>query len=251
MPSIADFSIVAEEAEIASSARIGAFCRIYPNVVLEDDVEIGDHCVIGHPSPLADASPLVIGRNSLIRSNSIFYEGSRFGEGLVTGHHVTVREGIAAGRGLQIGTLSDFQGDLQIGDYVRTHSNVHIGRGCVIEDFVWIFPYVVFTNDPHPPSDGHHVGVTVRRYAVISIHACIMPGLEIGEDALVGAAALVNHDVLPRTVVGGVPAKFLCSTDEIKLRGERGENAYPWRRHFHRGYPEDVVSRWKAEFEVD
>ena len=249
MSSAESFSIIAPEARISDSASIDAFTRIHPNVVIEDGVEVGDHCILGHPTSLSDGSPLVIRRNSIIRSHSVFYEGSSFGEGLTTGHHVTVREGTVAGAGLQIGTLSDLQGHQKLGEHVHTHSNVHICQGCEIEDYVWIFPCVVFTNDPHPPSDGYHVGVTVRRYAIISTHACIMPGLEIGEGSLVAASALVSHDVPPGRVFGGVPAKDICSVEDIKLRNESGESAYPWRRHFHRGYPAEVVASWKAEFE--
>ena len=247
--SVDEYSIVSKEAQIASNARIGAFCRVHPNVVIEDNVAIGDHCVIGHPSPLADGSPLVLRRNSVIRSHSVFYEGSSFGEELVTGHRVTIREGIVAGRNLLIGTLCDFMGNSQIGDYVKAYNNVHICQGCVVEDFVWIFPYVVFTNDPHPPSEGLHLGATIRRHAVVATHACVMPGIEIGEDSLVGAAALVTRDVPPNTFVGGVPAKVLSRTDQIKLRDNSGDSAYPWRRHFHRGYPDDIVSGWKQEFD--
>ena len=54
---------------------------------------------------------IIIGDNSLIRSKSIFYVGSTFGPKLLTGHRVTVREGVKAGKNLQIGTLTDIQGD--------------------------------------------------------------------------------------------------------------------------------------------
>lgn len=68
---------------------------------------------------------------------------------------------VIAGKNLQIGTLSDLQGHCEIGDYVRLHSNVHIKS--VPGNFVWIFPYVVLTNDPYPPSDSL-VGVTVQDF---------------------------------------------------------------------------------------
>jgi UDP-3-O-[3-hydroxymyristoyl] glucosamine N-acyltransferase len=121
-------------------------------------VEIGDnsiiesYCELGVSNHLSQGALLRLGANTHIRSRSTFYEGSVFGTGLVTGHNVTVREYIA-GENLQIGTLSDIQGHCVIGDYVRLHSNVHIGQKAKIGNFVWIFPYVVLTNDPHPPSD--------------------------------------------------------------------------------------------------
>jgi len=242
-------SIIASEARISASARIGEFCRIHPNVVIEDDVEIGDYCLLGHPSERADGSPLVIRSGSTIRSHSVFYEGSNFGPGLVTGHHVTVREGTHAGAGFQLGTLSDVQGHCEIGEHVRTHSNVHISHMSIIEDCVWIFPYTVLTNDPHPPSESLE-GVTLRRYSVVATHVCVMPGVEIGEGALIAGGAVVSKDVPAGRLFGGVPARDLGPVDQIKLR-DSGEDAYPWRRHFHRGYPDERVAAWKREFGSD
>ena len=242
--SIGAMARVSPAARIGRNARIGDFTIVHDNVILGDDVTIESHCVIGHPSPLAEGKPLVIGDGALIRSHSVFYEGSTFGAGLRTGHRVTVREKLVAGLDLQIGTLCDFQGHATIGDHVRTHSSVHISHMTKIGDYVWIFPYTVFTNDPHPPSDGFHVGVTVEPYAVVATLVCVMPGVRIGARSLVGAHSLVTKDVEPDTVVGGVPAKRLCATSDIPLRDAAGTPAYPWMRHFHRGYPPEIVAEW-------
>lgn len=240
---------------VRAGARIGEGCRIGPYCVIgEAPCVLGSgsivegYCEIGHPAGAGDGSPLVIGEGAHIRSHSIFYEGSSFGAGLVTGHRVTARECTRAGAHLQLGTLSDVQGHCTIGDYVRTHSNVHICHAAVIEDFVWIYPYVVLTNDPHPPSDKFRQGPVIRRFAVIATHACVMPAVEIGESSLVAAAALVVCDVPPHTVVGGVPAKEICAVEAVKLKDGSGKPAYPWRRHFHRGYPEEAVREWQEEF---
>ena len=240
-------ALVSEQARIGADVTIGPFTTVHGNVVIGDGTTIGGYCELGVPSALSDGSPLDIGAGSLIRSHSIFYEGSQFGARLVTGHRVTVRERTLAGANFQIGTLCDIQGHCQIGDYVRFHSNVHIGQKSRIGNFVWIFPYVVLTNDPHPPSETM-IGCTIEDFAAIATMSILLPGVTVGAGALVGGHSSVSRDVAPDTVVGGTPAKFLCETARIKLKSDPSQSAYPWRRHFHRGYPAEVVARWKAEF---
>jgi acetyltransferase-like isoleucine patch superfamily enzyme len=240
-------AFVSSRAKLGSGVRIGAFSIVHDNVDLGDECEIGSHCEIGYPSARAGGRPLVIGAGALVRSHSIFYEGSTFGERLVTGHRVTVREGTEAGVNLQIGTLGDIQGTCRIGDYVRFHSNVHVGQHSTVGNFVWIFPYVVLTNDPHPPSEVMR-GVTLEDYVAVATMSLVLPGVRIGRGALVGAHSSVSRDVDADTVVAGAPAKPVCHTADIKLRDGSGLPAYPWRRHFHRGYPDTVVEQWLAEF---
>lgn len=239
-------AIVSPRAQLGRDVSVGPFTIIHDDVVIGDGCTIDSHCEIGYPSALAEGAKLEIGANSLIRSHSIFYAGSRFGERLVTGHRVTVRERTHAGANFQIGTLGDIQGHCEIGDYVRFHSNVHIGQHSKIGNFVWIFPYVVLTNDPHPPS---HVmkGATVEDYAAIATMSIILPGVRLGQGCLIGAHSSVNRDVAPDTVAAGAPAKFVCNANEVKLKDGSGRTAYPWRHHFHRGYPEAVVQQWLAE----
>ena len=226
--------------------KIGPFTVVYGGVRIGAGTVIDSHCVIGRPVA-GSRDPLVVGKDSLIRSHSVFYQGSTFGPGLRTGHNVTVREGISAGAGLQIGTLSDLQGHAEIGDYVRAHSNVHIGHKSKIGDFVWIFPYVVLANDPHPPSEGLLSGVVVEDYAVLGTMTTVLPGVRVGTRSVVAAHALVSRDVDPDTIVAGVPAKPRGPTFDVQLRDGSGP-AYPWMRHFHRGYPASVVDEWKRQY---
>jgi len=240
-------ALVDPKARIGNGVVVDAYTIIHGNVIIGDNTKIGSHCEIGLPSSMSDGLPLVIGKSSLIRSHSIFYEGSVFGEKLSTGHRVTVREKTEAGDGLQIGTLGDIQGHCKIGDYVKFHSNVHIGQHSTIGNYVWIFPYVVLTNDPHPPSNVM-MGVTVEDFVAIATMSIILPGVTVKSGALVGAHSSVSKNVDADTVVAGSPAKFVCDTSAIKLKDGSGESAYPWRRHFHRGYPEATVAAWVAEF---
>ena len=101
-------SIIEDGAKIGSNVSIGPYSHIGRNVVLGDNVVIQGYCEIGVHSFAGNKKPLEIGDNSLIRSKSIFYSGSTFGTNLITGHHVTVREGVKAGKeplGLTVSNL--------------------------------------------------------------------------------------------------------------------------------------------------
>lgn len=239
-------ALIASGAEVAKDAEIGPYTIVHANVRIAEGARIGSHCELGVPSALAEGRPLVIGEGALIRSHSVFYEGSRFGPGLVTGHRVTVREKTEAGSAFQIGTLSDIQGHCTIGDHVRTHSNVHIGQHSEVGNFVWIFPYVVLTNDPHPPSEVMK-GVTVGDFAVIATMVTVLPGIVIGEGAVIGASSLVSKDVAAHRIVAGVPARDRGATSSIQLQDGSGRPAYPWTSHFQRGYPSELTEKWIAE----
>ena len=241
-------AIISERARIGQNVSIGQFTTIYDNVVIGDNTVIEGYCELGVSNHLSEGMDLIIGADSHIRSHSVFYEGSVFGASLVTGHRVTVREKVKAGVNLQIGTLGDIQGHCEIGNYVRFHSNVHIGQKSVIGDYVWIFPYVVLTNDPHPPSN-ILMGVTVHDYAVICTGSIVLPGVDIAKGSFIGAKSLVNRNTKEDMIYSGVPAKEFGPTSKMKLKDGTDRDAYPWRRHFERGYPEEIVAQWKKEFE--
>jgi len=241
-------AIISKQAKIGNNVTIGPFTVIYDNVEISDNVIIEGFCELGVTNHLSEGAILFIGKNSHIRSHSIFYEGSSFEENLVTGHRVTVREKTLAGKNFQIGTLCDIQGHCEIGDYVRFHSNVHIGQKSKIGNFVWIFPYAVLTNDPHPPSNVLK-GVEIGDFSVIATMSIIMPGVKIAEKCLVGAHSMVTKNTESNMVYSGSPAKKVCLTSKIRLQDGSRQPAYPWTKHFSRGYPEEIVSKWENDCE--
>lgn len=238
-------SCVSPKAKLGDDVEVGPFSIIHENVVLGNRIKVGACCELGIATPLGDGTPLILRDDSLIRSHSVFYESSSFGPGLTTGHHVTVREKTISGAGFQIGTLSEIQGDCSIGDYVRFQSSVFVGKKTTIGNFVWISPYVVLTNDPTPPSNVL-IGCTIEDYASIAAAALVLPGVTIGHHSLVAAQACVTKSVPPSMVVAGVPARVIGKANAIQLRDGSGRAAYPWTRHFTRGYPSGVVAGWAS-----
>ena len=245
---------VHETSSVSPGARLGDGVIVGPCSFVNEGVELGEgsivgsHVVLGEPTADYYAAPRSyaprpcrIGERAVIRSHSVIYAGATIGDDFQCGHHVTIREGAALGADVRVGTLSDLQSDLTIGSHVRLHSSVFVPQGTTIEDFVWIFPHAVLTNDPHPPSDTCTKGPTLRRFAVVAAHATIMPGVEIGEEALVGAKTLVRADVPARAVVVGVPGRVIGSTADVTCIDGRLEQVYPWWTHFRRGYPDGVL----------
>lgn len=234
-------AIIADSVLLGKNVTIGANCIIHENVSLGDDCVVGTGSILGEPNQQFyqqnnyENPQLKIGSRAIIRSQSLLYADSIVGDDFQSGHRVTIRERTQIGNHVRVGTLSDIQGDCVIGNYVRLHSNVHIGQKSVIKEYVWIFPYVVLTNDPHPPSE-ILLGVVVHEFAVIATMSVILPGVQIGRDALVGAMSLVRTDVPDEAVVVGNPAKIVTNIREIKSK-TTGQPVYPWREHFERGMP--------------
>lgn len=225
------------------NVRIGAYSIIYPNVEIRENTVISERCSIGFPCGDYYSNPdehefkkTVIGSDSIIRSDNVIYEDCHIGNNFNSGHHVTIREDSKIGNNCSVGTLSDIQGKVNIGNFVRMHSNVHIGQLSVIKDYVWIFPYVVLTNDMYPPMDRLE-GCTVNEFAIVTTGSILLPGKEVGTNSLVAAGSVVSKDVPDYAVVRGVPARI--SGDVRDIKDDNNEHVYPWKKYLkeYRGYP--------------
>lgn len=236
-----------ENSNYGKNVHIHETAIVYPNVILHDNVFIEPYCIIGQPTNDYYKNPdnhefgkVEIGENSIIRSNTIIYENVKIGANFQTGHHVTIREDTIIGNNCSVGTLSDIQGKVEIGDFTRLHSNVHIGQLTKIGNYVWIFPYVVTTNDLYPPMDQLE-GVVIEDYALVTTGSILLPGVVIGKESMVAAGSVVSKNVAANTLVMGVPARERGNLCDIK--DKNGEDVYPWPDHIkeYRGYP------WQTE----
>jgi acetyltransferase-like isoleucine patch superfamily enzyme len=193
--------------------------NIYPNVVLGKNVKIEPSCAIGKPprQRLPGELKTAIGDNAVVRSGTIIYAGTNIGNNFQSGHNVLIREGNIIGNDVSIGTNSMIEPDNHIGNNVRIHSGCFM-ESVTIEDGVFVGPCTVFTDDPHPPCPRYREclkGATVRRSAKIGANCTVLPGVLIGEGALVGAGSVVTKDVGKGAVVIGNPAKKIKSLKEL------------------------------------
>ncbi|UYZ82832.1 N-acetyltransferase [Entomomonas sp. E2T0] len=98
----------------------------------------------------------------------------------------------------------------KIGSNVTVKCGVQIWDGIVIEDDVFIGPNVTFCNDKYPKSrntDWQLAGILIKKGASIGANATLLPGITIGENAIVGAGSVVTKNVAANTTVIGNPAK--------------------------------------------
>jgi acetyltransferase-like isoleucine patch superfamily enzyme len=193
---------------------------IYANVSIGPEAIIGPFVVIGEPPRGMAAGQLatVIGSRAVLRSHAVIYAGNVIGDNFQTGHGVMIREANAIGDDVSIGTHSIIEHHVQIGRGVRIHSNVFLPEYSILEDDVWVGPGVVFTNALYPASRDAKKnlhGPHLLAGAKIGAHATLLPGVVIGRNALVGAGAVVVHDVPDGKVVVGNPARIIGDVADI------------------------------------
>jgi acetyltransferase-like isoleucine patch superfamily enzyme len=235
--------VISPKANLGANVKVGDNTVIYDNVFIGDNSIICNDCVIGEPdnsyfkNTLEYENPqTIIGSNSLIRSHNIIYSGSIFGENLITGHRATVREKSVFGKNCLISTMVDVQGNCEIGDYSRLYSNVHISEKTKLGNFVFIYPFTIFTNDPQPNSN-NLFGSTVGDFSIVTVHCSILPGVTIGKHCLIGANSVVSRDLPDFSFSIGSPAKIIKDIREIKSKINHDQNYYPWPNNFDRGMP--------------
>jgi len=193
---------------------------IYPGVEIGPDHEIGPFVLLGVPPSGAAEEPrrTSIGAGACIRSHTVIYAGNRIGDGFATGHGAMVREDNEIGDDVSIGSGTVVEHHVSIGDGVRIHSQAFVPEFTVLEAGCWIGPNVVITNAKYPRSPGVKeslVGARVCRGAKIGANATLLPGVVIGEDALVGAGAVVTRNVPDGAVVAGNPARTIKQLSDL------------------------------------
>lgn len=195
--------------------------QLYPNVHLPDDADIGPFVILGEPprgkSP--GELPTWFGARPILRSHTVIYAGNRIGDDFQTGHGVLIRESNEIGSNVSIGSHTIVEHHVKIANNVRLHSNVFVPEYSILEEGCWLGPNVVITNARYPRSrtvQENLRGAHIKRGAKIGANATLLPGIVIGENALIGAGAVVTRDVPPNAVVAGNPARIINTLDAIK-----------------------------------
>ncbi len=202
---------------------------VYPGTVLGEGVKVLENAVVGKQPSLSPRStakrepqpPTEIGDGTIVSTGAIVFAGSHIGARVILGDQSCVRERVRIGNDVVIGRGSYVENDTTIGDLTKIQADAYITAYSTLEDNVFIAPCVVTTNDNFMGrTERRHElvkGPTIRRGARVGGGAILCPGIEVGEEAFVGAGAVVTKDVPARMLVVGSPARVLRAVQDDEL----------------------------------
>lgn len=202
---------------------------VYPGTVLGDGVKVMENAVVGKQPALSPRStakreplpPAEIGEGTIVSSGAIVFAGSRIGARAILGDQTCVRERVTIGDDVVVGRGTLVENDTTIGARTKIQADAYITAYSTLEDDVFIAPCVVTTNDNFMGrTERRHAlrkGPTIRRGARIGGAAVLLPGIEVGEEAFVGAGAVVTKDVPARAIVVGNPARQIREVPDEEL----------------------------------
>jgi acetyltransferase-like isoleucine patch superfamily enzyme len=203
---------------------------VHPDTVIGDGCKILDYAVVGKQPVLSPRStakreelaPTELGDGTIVSTGAIVFAGTRIGARVIVGDQACVRERVTIGDDVVIGRGALVENDTTIGALTKIQADAYITAYSTLEDDVFIAPCVVTTNDNFQGRTERRreliKGPTIRRGARIGGGAILCPGVEIGEEAFVGAGAVVVKDVPPGVVVVGNPAGVLRDVPPAELR---------------------------------
>jgi len=211
------------------SAEIHPTAIVYPGTVLGAGVRVLENAVVGKQPTLSPRStakreplpPAVLGDGAVVSTGAIVFAGTTVGARAIVGDQACVRERVLLGEDVVVGRGSLVENDTTVGARTRIQANAYVTGYSLLEEDVFVAPCVTTTNDDFMGRTERRLGLmrgpTVRRGARIGGGAVLCPGIEVGEEAFVGAGAVVTKDVPPRVVVVGNPARVLREVPEDEL----------------------------------
>ena len=220
-------AIIHDNVTIEDNVVIHDYVVIYPGTVIRKGAEIYDHCTIGKlpttPGSTArtygsEYGVTEIGEETILCPGVIIYSGTKIGHNTLLGDNCSIREKCVIGHFDIISRNVSVNYETIIGDYTKIMDNSHITGKMTIGDHVFISVMVSSTNDNSMGRAEDAIdtltGPVVESYATIGASASLLPGVKVGRNAIVGAAALVTKDVPADKVVMGVPARIVREVEK-------------------------------------
>lgn len=229
-PKIGQNVIIEDNVKFGKNVVVGHNVIIYAGTVIGNNVVIQDNAVIGKQPTRAKASILPstnhlpsakIGSEVTIGTSTIIYANCEIADNVFVADLATVRERVKIGEYTIIGRGVAVENDCTVGKRCKLETNCYITAYSELEDYVFVAPCVVTTNDNYMGRSKERYekfkGVTVKTGGRIGANSTILPGKVIEEDGTVAAASVVSKDVESESLVVGSPAKKLRNVPEDQL----------------------------------
>jgi acetyltransferase-like isoleucine patch superfamily enzyme len=216
------------------NAEIAATAIVHPGTIIGDGCKILDYAVVGKQPTLSPRStakqeelpPVELGPETIVSTGAVVFAGTRIGARVIVGDQACVRERCRLGDDVVVGRGSLVENDTAVGARTKIQAMAYVTAYATVEEDVFVAPCVQTSNDNFMGrTERRHElrrGPTIRRGARIGVGAVLCPAVEIGEEAFVGAGAVVVEDVPPRVVVVGNPARVLREVPPEELLTPRG-----------------------------
>jgi acetyltransferase-like isoleucine patch superfamily enzyme len=202
---------------------------VYPGTVVGEGCKILDYAVVGKQPTLSPRStaareelpPLELGSGTIVSTGAVVFAGTKLGERVIVGDQACVRERCSIGDDVVVGRGSLVENDTAVGARTKIQAHAYVTAYSLLEDDVFIAPCVITTNDNFMGRTEKRLalmrGPTIRRGARVGGGAVLLPGIEVGEEAFIGAGAVVVRDVPARALMVGNPARQLREVPEDEL----------------------------------
>jgi len=218
---------IGEFAVIRAGVRLGEGVVIHPYVIINENVEVGagteifPGAVIGK-EPKGTSSTawephfvkrVILGSNCTIGPHAVIYYDIEIGDDTLIGDGSSIREQCRIGSRCNISRYVTVNYNTRIGDRTKIMDFTHVTGNCIIGNDVLVSLAVGMTNENVPGTSSydkdHVTGARICDGAVIGAGVTLLPGIVIGEKAIVGAGAVVTRDVPPGVTVMGIPARVV------------------------------------------
>ncbi len=222
--------VIGEGAILEDGVRLGSHTVVHANTRVGAGTLVGDHTILGKlPTTAATSTlkaaaqlpPLQLGPRCTVGALAVVYAGTTLAEEVFVADLASIRERCQLARHVIVGRGATVENDVTIGEATKLQAEVYITALSTLEDHIFVAPTVATTNDNYLARTEerfkHRKGCVLRSGCRIGGGAILLPGVEVGEEAVVGAGSVVTRAVPAMKVAYGVPARVVRPTPPEQL----------------------------------
>ena len=231
--SIGHFCVIGEGVVVGDGCKIGHHVILHDGTIIGSGVRVDDNVVVGKQpmrsvrSALPDTGkqpPAIIGYRCILGTGIILYAGCRLAADILVADLATVRENVTIGTKTIVGRGVAIESHCSIGEFCKIETNAYITAYSIIEDHVFVAPGVLTSNDHFIGRTAERLaafkGVHARRGARLAVGSVILPGVELAEESIAAAGAVVVNSTERAIIYAGIPARRMKDVPAEQLLGE-------------------------------